>query len=160
MKRYDIDALYMHSYREAEQTGYQQNLDVGFIKDFTEGLLVNEQHGYWSCPCLDTRDKGEDVGIVYPCDYCDADLNEYRSYSCALYVSSKTKDGVEQAESIPKRRPDGRNECAQFKPKNYRLSVSIERYHILSCVVTSVNISVQIVILLKFVNDINQKKEV
>lgn len=115
----DIDELYNRLNREAEQGGYYLNPDVEFTKDLINGLLVNEQrYGYWSCPCrLAVGEKREDIDIICPCDYRDADLNEYGSCYCALYVTRVIKEGEKQAESIPERRPENRKERSQFKLK-------------------------------------------
>lgn len=84
-----------------------------------EGLLINEKrYGYWSCPCrLASGDKIEDLDIIYPCDYRDADVLEYGVCYCALYVSNKVKQGYKEAESIPECRPDNKKDRAQFKSK-------------------------------------------
>ena len=115
----DIDEIYNRLNREAEQGGYYLNPDVEFTKDLINGLLVNEQrYGYWSCPCrLAVGEKREDIDIICPCDYRDADLNEYGSCYCALYVTRVIKEGEKQAESIPERRPENRKERSQFKLK-------------------------------------------
>ena len=70
-------------------------------------LLINEErYGYWACPCrLASGEKAADLDIVCPCDYRDADLNEFGSCFCALYVSQEVAGGTKQAASIPERRP-------------------------------------------------------
>jgi ferredoxin-thioredoxin reductase catalytic subunit len=70
-------------------------------------MLVNERrYGYWACPCrLASGVKTEDLDIICPCDYRDADISEYGSCFCALYVSQEIKDGKRKATRVPERRP-------------------------------------------------------
>ncbi len=114
----EIDKLYKRLDREAESSGYHLNPDTDFTKELVEGLLENEErYGYWACPCrLADGDKKEDLDIICPCDYRDADLNEYDACYCALYVSKAVVDGEKKVGSIPERRPD-RKDRAQFKEK-------------------------------------------
>jgi ferredoxin-thioredoxin reductase catalytic chain len=102
-----VDRLYQRLDKEAEQSGYHLNPDAMFTRDLVQGLLVNEQrYGYWACPCrLASGDKSEDLDIICPCDYRDADLNEYNACYCGLYVSRKVLDGQEKVKPIPERRP-------------------------------------------------------
>jgi len=102
-----VDALYERLTREAGEGGYYLNSDVSFTKDLVRSLLVNEKrYGYWACPCrLAAGVKEEDLDIICPCDYRDADVNEYGSCYCALYVSTEIVEGKKKAGSIPERRP-------------------------------------------------------
>lgn len=102
-----VDALYERLNGEAEEGGYHLNPDVNFTKDLVRSLLVNEKrYGYWACPCrLASGVKEEDLDIICPCDYRDADVNEYGSCYCALYVSTEIAEGKKEAGSIPERRP-------------------------------------------------------
>jgi ferredoxin-thioredoxin reductase catalytic chain len=102
-----VDALYERLTREAGEGGYYLNPDVSFTKDLVRSLLVNEKrYGYWACPCrLAAGVKDEDLDIICPCDYRDADVNEYGSCYCALYVSTEIVEGKKKAGSIPERRP-------------------------------------------------------
>lgn len=115
----EIDQLYERLYKEAEVGGYHLNPDVEFTKDLVEGLLVNEKrYGYWACPCrLATGVKFEDMDIICPCDYRDADILEYGSCYCALYVSTPALKGEKSIQSIPERRPPNREDRAQIKEK-------------------------------------------
>lgn len=101
------DALYARLKKEAGESGYNLNPDAEFTRDLVEGLLVNEdRYGYWNCPCRRaTGDRQKDLDIICPCDYRDADINEYGACFCALYVSDAIAKGKEQAKSIPERRP-------------------------------------------------------
>jgi rubrerythrin len=49
--------------------------------------------------------KAEDLDIICPCDYRDADLGEFDACYCALYVSRRVYQGEIAARSIPERRP-------------------------------------------------------
>ena len=102
-----VDAIYARLSREAEEGGYHLNPDVEFTKGLLRSLIINEQrYGYWACPCrLATGVKEEDIDIICPCDYRDADINEYGSCYCALYVSREIAEGEKEAGSIPERRP-------------------------------------------------------
>ena len=115
----EIDRLYERLYKEAEEGGYHLNPDVEFTKDLVKGLLINEKrYGYRACPCrLATGEKFEDMDIICPCDYRDADVLEYGSCYCALYVSTPALKGEKSIQSIPERRPPNREERAQIKEK-------------------------------------------
>lgn len=101
-----VDALVEKLRREAEASGYHLNPDREFTRELVRSLLINEErYGYWACPCrLASGDKSSDLDIVCPCDYRDADLNEFSSCFCALYVSQEIAEGRKQAASIPERR--------------------------------------------------------
>ncbi|MGB2583247.1 MAG: ferredoxin-thioredoxin reductase catalytic domain-containing protein [Dehalococcoidia bacterium] len=105
-----VDAMYERLKREAEEGGYHLNPDVEFTKELLRSLIINEQrYGYWACPCrLATGVKEEDIDIICPCDYRDADINEYGSCYCALYVSREIAEREKEAGPIPERRPPER----------------------------------------------------
>jgi ferredoxin-thioredoxin reductase catalytic subunit len=102
----DIDKLYIRLKKEAESSGYHLNSDIKHTKNLIKGILVNEnRYGYWACPCrLASGKKEEDLDIICPCDYRDADINEYGCCYCALYVSKDVLDGKKELGSIPERR--------------------------------------------------------
>ena len=106
IKKEDVENLYNKLNREAETSGYHLNSDIELTKDLIKGLLINEKrYGYLACPCrLAAGDKKEDLDIICPCDYRDADLFEYGSCYCALYVSKDILDGQKKFVSIPERR--------------------------------------------------------
>ena len=113
----DIDRTYQRLDKYAESGGYHLNPDTEFTKELVKSLLVNqERYGYWACPCrLATGDKQEDLDIICPCDYRDADLNEYNTCYCALYVSKAAKEGKAPIESIPERRSENKKDRPQFQ---------------------------------------------
>lgn len=75
----EIDQLYGRLYKEAEASGYHLNSDVSFTKELVKGLIINERrYEYWACPCrLASGNKHDDLDIICPCDYRDADLTDY-----------------------------------------------------------------------------------
>ncbi|MGD1995754.1 MAG: ferredoxin-thioredoxin reductase catalytic domain-containing protein [Anaerolineae bacterium] len=105
--REKIDALYEQLDREAEASGYHLNPNREFTRGLVEGLLINkERYGYQACPCrLATGEKQEDLDIICPCDYRDADLLDWGACYCALYVSDEVVQGRREVKPIPERRP-------------------------------------------------------
>ncbi len=75
----EIDRLYEKLKKEAEAGGYHLNPDAEMTKALVKGLLTNEKrYGYQACPCrLAAGRKEEDLDIVCPCDYRDADVVEF-----------------------------------------------------------------------------------
>lgn len=129
----EIKNLYDKLNKEAESSGYHLNPDAEFTLDLVRGLLVNEKrYGYWECPCrLATGKKEDDLDIICPCDYRDADLDEFNACYCALYVSGKILSGEEKAGSIPERRPADKEKrnlvFAQSEGKLLSLSLPVWR---------------------------------
>jgi len=121
-----VDALYQRLKREAEEGGYHLNPEVDFTKDLVRSLLINEKrYGYWACPCrLASGVKDDDLDIICPCDYRDADVSEYGSCYCALYVSTEILEGKKKAGSIPERRPP-EQERKRLKVKGAAQPVSL-----------------------------------
>jgi ferredoxin-thioredoxin reductase catalytic chain len=102
-----VHDLWQRLTREAEAGGYQLNPDKEFTGDLVHSLIVNQQrYGYQACPCrLAAGDKQADLDIICPCDYRDADLGEYGTCYCGLYVSKDVVDGKKAIKMIPERRP-------------------------------------------------------
>jgi len=102
-----VDRTYDQLKKEAEAAGYHLTADVAFAKELIAGLLTNEaRYGYRACPCrLAVGDKTDDLDIICPCDYRDADLEEYGACFCSLYVSDAVAKGERMVSSIPERRP-------------------------------------------------------
>ena len=75
----EIDKLYEQLKKDAVSGGYFLNPDIEFTKALMRGLLTNQQrYGYQACPCrLATGVKEEDLDIICPCDYRDADVVEF-----------------------------------------------------------------------------------
>ena len=103
----EVKGFYNRLKREAEAEGYHLNPDAEFALELARGLLINEQrYGYRACPCrLASGKKQEDVDIICPCVYRDADVGDYNSCYCGLYVSEAVVNGSKKAGAIPERRP-------------------------------------------------------
>ncbi len=93
--------------REARQGGYNLNPDREFVSGLVRGLLINERrYGYRACPCrLAAGDRQQDLDIICPCNYRDADVADYGACYCALYVSGAVLRGEKALMPIPERRP-------------------------------------------------------
>lgn len=104
----EVVAAYERLKREAESGGYRLNPDREFTLGLVEALLTNEKrYGYWMCPCrLAFGDKNKDLDLICPCDYRDADLEEYGTCYCSLYVTDDWIEGRKPHGSIPERRPE------------------------------------------------------
>lgn len=102
----DINAYHIRLKKDADSAGYYLNPDVHFTQELVKGLIINERrYGYPSCPCrLATGVKEKDMDIICPCDYRDADISEFGSCYCALYVSQAIAKGEKEARPIPERR--------------------------------------------------------
>ena len=102
----EVDRAYAKYKKDAESGGYNLNPDMEFTKGLINGLLVNEKrYGYQSCPCrLASGNKDDDLDIICPCDYRDADVAERGACYCALYVSRPVLEGTQELKSIPDRR--------------------------------------------------------
>lgn len=102
----EVDLYYERLLMESEASGYHLNPDTGFVKALIAGLITNRQrYGYPVCPCrLASGKKENDLDIICPCDYRDADLGEYGSCFCALYVTEAVLKGDVRLASIPERR--------------------------------------------------------
>jgi ferredoxin-thioredoxin reductase catalytic subunit len=122
-----INKVFQQLKKDAEAGGYHLNPDEQFTKDLVNGLLTNEKrYGYWACPCrLATGDKTEDLDIICPCDYRDADVLEHDACYCALYVSSAALKGEKPIHSIPERRPLKREDRPQFKKNVQQPSLGV-----------------------------------
>ena len=103
----ETDALYERLLKDAAASGYFLNRDVEFAKDLVRSLILNNRrYGYPACPCrLASGRKEEDLDIICPCDYRDADLDEFGACYCALYVSHPAYKGECPIRCIPERRP-------------------------------------------------------
>lgn len=103
----EIDRLWQKLRSEAEASGYILNPDPEFARGLAEGLLTNEaRYGYRACPCrLASGEADADRDIVCPCDYRDADLVEWGSCYCGLYVADGAQTGAQTPRHVPERRP-------------------------------------------------------
>lgn len=102
----EVEKLALRLDKEARQGGYNLNSDASFVSGLVKGLLVNEKrYSYRACPCrLASGDRSEDLDIICPCDYRDADVTEFGACYCALYISKAVLSGEKPLTSIPDRR--------------------------------------------------------
>lgn len=90
-----------------EKRGFLFNKDKLKTLELLDGLLVNKgRYGYMSCPCRLASGKYEDDrDIICPCSYCQADIEEFGSCYCSLYVSREWNEGEISPVYVPERRP-------------------------------------------------------
>jgi ferredoxin-thioredoxin reductase catalytic subunit/rubredoxin len=116
----EVDRLHSRLDKDARQAGYNLNADADFVRGLERGLLINERrYGYRACPCrLASGVKAEDLDLICPCDYRDADITEFGACYCALYVSKAVLLGKQELSSIPERRlPPEEREKLRLKQK-------------------------------------------
>jgi ferredoxin-thioredoxin reductase catalytic subunit len=90
-----------------EPKGYFFNKDKERVLDLIEALILNkERYGYMSCPCrLASGDRKKDQDIICPCVYREADVKEYGSCYCNLYVTEDWNNEKIPHDYVPERRP-------------------------------------------------------
>jgi len=103
----EIEKAYTVLIKDAADGGYRLNPDADFTRNLIRGLLKNEgRFGYRACPCrLASGKREEDLDIICPCDYRDADLEDYGACYCALYVNEDIAEGRRNVAPVPERRP-------------------------------------------------------
>lgn len=103
----NADQLYEQLRKVQEPKGYYFNNDTDLVMDLLNSLLVNkERYGYMACPCrLASGDKEKDKDITCPCVYRTADVKEYGSCYCGLYVSKEWNEDKIPHVYVPERRP-------------------------------------------------------
>ncbi len=106
----EVDRLYETLKTLQEAKGYFFNKDKEKVLDILKDLLINkERYGYMSCPCrLASGDRDRDKDIVCPCAYRTADVEEYGSCYCNLYVSREWNEDKTPYAYVPERRPPGK----------------------------------------------------
>jgi len=94
-----------------ERQGYHFSNDDQMVESLLEGLLINKaRYGYMSCPCrLASGDREKDRDIICPCDYREADVAEFGSCYCQLYVTPAWNENLIPHEFVPERRPAERS---------------------------------------------------
>ena len=99
--------LYEMLKKVQEPKGYFFNKDKEWVLTIIGDLLINkERYGYMSCPCrLASGNREKDADIICPCQYRPADIKEYGSCYCNLYVSSQWNEGKIEHQYVPERRP-------------------------------------------------------
>ena len=103
----EVRKLYEMLKKVQEPKGYFFNKDMERTSEILEGLLTNrERYGYMCCPCrLATGNRDRDSDIMCPCAYRWADVEEYGSCYCNLYVSKAWNEGQIPHAHVPERRP-------------------------------------------------------
>ncbi len=103
----EAEKLYERLKPLQERKGYFFNEDRELTTGLLEGLLTNmERYGYMCCPCrLGSGERANDSDITCPCDYREADVAEFGSCYCSLYVSKEWNEGKVPHEYVPERRP-------------------------------------------------------
>lgn len=93
--------------KNAEQHGYYLCPDKELLKNLLEGLETNHnRYGYGACPCrIACGNKQYDADIICPCEYRDADVNEFGMCYCGLFVNKDIHDAPQNMGPIPERRP-------------------------------------------------------
>lgn len=102
----EVEEVYKTLRQIQESKGYYFNKDKDRVFELLEGLLTNkERYGYMSCPCrLSSGDREKDQDILCPCEYRAADIEEYGSCYCNLYVSKDWNEEKISHEYVPERR--------------------------------------------------------
>ena len=103
----NVQELYELLRKVQEPKGFFFNQDKDRVFDLLEALLLNkERYGYMCCPCrLASGDRDKDRDIICPCEYREADVKEYGSCYCNLYVSREWNEGTTERAYVPERRP-------------------------------------------------------
>lgn len=92
---------------DAKENGYGICPDAELLNDLVDGLAQNvERYGYGSCPCrLSSGVRTYDADIICPCEYRDADVDEFGMCYCGLFVSKEVLEDPGKMGPIPERRP-------------------------------------------------------
>jgi len=100
--------------KDAEENGYYICPDDDLLDDLIAGLVENKKrYGYPSCPCREAAGvKTYDSDIICPCEYRDADVEEYGMCYCGLFVSEKVAEDPLKMGPIPERRSSEAIEAA------------------------------------------------
>ncbi len=103
----ETEKIYETLKKVQEPKGYFFNKDKKRVIEILESLLLNKQrYGYMSCPCrLASGDRENDKDIFCPCLYREADVKEYGSCYCNLYVSQDWNEAKTSPQYVPERRP-------------------------------------------------------
>jgi len=103
----NVEKLYEFLKNFQEPKGFFFNTDKKKVFELLEGLLVNkERYGYMACPCrLAADDASWDQDIICPCAYREADVAEFGSCYCNLYVTPAWNEEKIPHAYVPERRP-------------------------------------------------------
>ncbi len=103
----EIKQLYETLKKSQEAKNIYFNKDRDLVFELLESLVLNkERYGYMACPCrLACGDREKDKDILCPCEYRQADLDEFGACFCGLYISHALNNNEIESEYIPERRP-------------------------------------------------------
>lgn len=103
----DRDRLYEMLKNINEPKDYFFNRDLETTMFLLDGLITSTaRYGYMASPCrLAHQDRGKDRNIICPCVYREADIREFGSCYCGLYVSKAWNDEHIVKIPVPERRP-------------------------------------------------------
>jgi ferredoxin-thioredoxin reductase catalytic subunit len=103
----DEESILSRMKKDAADNGYFICPDKELLKDLISGLGTNEdRYGFGSCPCrISSGIKQYDVDIICPCEYRDADVNEFGMCYCGLFVSKEVSEDPSKMGFVPERRP-------------------------------------------------------
>ncbi len=103
----EINKLYEALKKSQEAKNIYFNKDKDLVFELLESLVLNkERYGYMACPCrLACGDREKDKDIICPCEYRQADLDEFGACFCGLYISQTLNNNEIESEYIPERRP-------------------------------------------------------
>ncbi len=106
-----IEQLYQALKKSQEAKDIYFNKDKDLVFELLESLVLNKnRYGYMACPCrLACGDREKDKDIICPCEYREADLEEFGACFCGLYISHALHNNKIQSEYIPERRPPEKN---------------------------------------------------
>lgn len=101
------DEILEFTKKDAQENGYYVCPDEELLSDLLDGLAKNKaRYGYMSCPCrIASGMEIYDTDITCPCEYRDADVQEFGMCYCGLYVSKDVKENPKKMGPIPERRP-------------------------------------------------------
>ncbi len=93
--------------KRCREDGYYPCPDESLYEDLLQGLATNtSRYGYRACPCrIASGSKTYDGDIICPCEYRDADIEEFGMCYCGLFVNETIKDNPSKIAPIPERRP-------------------------------------------------------
>ncbi|MCB2181744.1 MAG: glutaredoxin [Desulfobulbaceae bacterium] len=105
--RTEVDELYDNLKKIQEPRGYCFNANREKTFELLRALLTNkDRYGYMACPCrLASSKRQKDKDIICPCEYREADIKEYGSCYCELYVTDDWNTGKITRMLVPDRRP-------------------------------------------------------
>ena len=115
--------------KNAEDNGYYLCPDASLLETLLEGLESNlKRYGYGSCPCrVACGIKQYDGDIVCPCEYRDADVNEFGMCFCGLFVNEEVIKNPSKMTSIPERRPVEVQDAAMAAVSRNQITISSKK---------------------------------